>query len=196
MVNLVANPITNELITPSKNQVGYGAVCLETTPVNSLRGAYIRTAYIRGKISDLEQVFKYEGQQFPGKIIHRKSLTPLYEGHVPAINSMTKKPILTNGKLTYQESIYTEDHNIEDYWVVSNKEPQKQPIREIVFYIILTILFIWLLVYTIQTWDSKEVLKEIRTMYHNIANAVEKLLIVIGVFAIFMYFVTDKFKNH
>lgn len=120
MVTLQSHPTTNALITPSVNKPEWGTVRLsseQTVFSNNMMNKSTRSAFIRGKIVELEQVFKTAGQIFPGKIIYKNSFTPLYEGHKPKINPTTKEPVLTDGKMSYFESVYTEDSNAVDYWV-------------------------------------------------------------------------------
>lgn len=120
MVTLMSHPTTNLVITPSTNNPEWGTVRLEseqTTFANNVMNKSKRVAFIRGEIKNLEQVFKNAGQLFQGKIIYRNSFTPLYEGHKPKINPRTQEPVLTDGKLSYMESIYTEDTSAVDFWV-------------------------------------------------------------------------------
>lgn len=120
MVTLMSHPTTNLVITPSTNNPEWGTVRLEseqTTFANNVMNKNKRVAFIRGEIKNLEQVFKTAGQFFPGKIVYRNSFTPLYEGHKPKINPTNQQPVLTDGKLTYFESIYTEDSSAVDFWV-------------------------------------------------------------------------------
>jgi len=120
MVTLMSHPTTNLVITPSTNNPEWGTVRLEseqTTFANNVMNKNKRVAFIRGEIKNLEQVFKNAGQFFPGKIVYRNSFVPLYEGHKPKINPTTKEAVLTDGKMTYFESIYTEDASAVDYWV-------------------------------------------------------------------------------
>ena len=119
MVTLMSHPTTALVITPSTKTVGFGTIRLESEQTvfnNGFMSVSKRTAFIRGKITDLEQVFKTAGQVFPGKIVYKNSFAPLYEGHKPKINPTTKEPVLTDGKMTYFESIYTEDSNAVDFW--------------------------------------------------------------------------------
>ena len=120
MVTLCAHPTTSAIITPSTKNVEYGTIRLESEQTvfsNNMMNKSKRTAFIRGKIVELEQVFKTVGQIFPGKIIYKNSFVPLYEGHKPKINPTTKEPVLTDGKMSYFESVYTEDSNAVDFWV-------------------------------------------------------------------------------
>lgn len=120
MVTLKSHPTTALVITPSTKNVEFGTIRLESEQnvfSNGFMNVSKRTAFIRGKITDLEQVFKSAGQMFPGKIVYKQSFTPLYEGHKPKINPTTKEPVLTDGKMTYFESVYTEDSNAVDFWV-------------------------------------------------------------------------------
>ena len=120
MVTLMSHPTTALVITPSTKNVEWGTIRLEseqTVFANNIMNKSKRVAFIRGKIVDLEQVFKTAGQIFPGKIIYKHSFTPMYEGHKPKINPTTKEPVLTDGKMSYFESVYTEDTSAVDYWV-------------------------------------------------------------------------------
>ena len=120
MVFLKSHPVTNLVITPSTNNPEWGTVRLESEQVtfaNNVMNKNKRVAFIRGEIKNLEQVFKKAEQPFQGKIIYRNSFTPLYEGHKPKINPTTQEAVLTDGKMSYMESIYTEDASAVDYWV-------------------------------------------------------------------------------
>ncbi len=131
MVFLKSHPTTNLVITPSANNPEWGTVRLESEQVtfaNNVMNKNKRVAFIRGEIKNLEQVFKSAEQPFSGKIIYRNSFTPLYEGHKPKINPTTKEAVLTDGKLSYMESIYTEDMNAHDYWVALTPVVSETPV--------------------------------------------------------------------
>lgn len=125
MVTLKSHPTTNAIITPSANNPEWGTVRLEseqTTFANNVMNKSTRCAFIRGEIKNLEQVFKKVGQTFPGKIIYKQSFEPMYEGHKAKINPRTQELVLTDGKPTYFESVYTEDSSAVDYWVKQTVE--------------------------------------------------------------------------
>jgi hypothetical protein len=186
MVTLMTHPISNAIIVPSTNQTGWGTVRLESKQIDTPK----RIAYIRGKITELEQVFKTEGQVFTGKIIHRQSFTPLYKGQKPTIN-----PI--DGKMFYLESIYTEDINAIDYWVTAidqNINPKDVSNKQI--YILTAILLIIVAIFS--NFSFTEINNFFYNIYYYLWQIIKMLgyifgllILVVAIVGVIKYF-TDK----
>ena len=123
MVKVAQHPATGVVITPSTNNPEYGTIRLDSEH-KSMEKGYLniqkRSAFVRGKLEDLNALGLKSGQSLPGKIIKRESFEPFYENQAPKINPTTAELVLTNGRETYLEFVYTEDTNSTDQWVGSN----------------------------------------------------------------------------
>ena len=120
VVKVGVNPTTGLVITQNSNKPEYGSIRLDYKTAK-LNGGFTsngnRSAFIHGKIVDLEAYGLTEGQELVGKIIKKDSFSPLYPNHQPKINPQTNEVVLTDGKPTYFEFIYTEEANAQDIWV-------------------------------------------------------------------------------
>jgi len=120
MVKVIAHPETGAVITVSKNNSQYGTIRLDSENV-SFEGGFVnksrRTAFIRGKVEDLQSLNFKTGQMLSGKIVKKESFTPFYEGQRPKINPSNGEIILTNGEETFLDYTYTSDANAADVWV-------------------------------------------------------------------------------
>jgi len=130
MVKVVAHPETGAIITVSKNNSQYGTIRLDSENV-SLEGKFMnkskRTAFIRGKVEDLQSLGYKAGQTLGGKIVKKESFSPFYEGQSPKVNPSNGEIILTNGEETFLDYTYTADNNALDTWVGStNKVAETQ----------------------------------------------------------------------
>lgn len=126
---VIAHPETGAAITPSTNNPEWGTFRVDSvTPVfsNGVLNMNKRTAFVRGRIADLEALGLTIGMQLSGKIIRRESFSPFYEGQNPKAyptntvidgRDVSGQSVLKNGKETYLESIYTEDPSAKDEWV-------------------------------------------------------------------------------
>lgn len=122
-VKVIAHPTTGQVITPSTKNPEWGTFRVDSEHKSFEKGILNiqkRSAFIRGKISDLSALNLREGQVFSGQIIKRESFEPFYVGQDPKIYPSGEKmgqPVLTNGKETYFEYVYTEDTAAVDQWV-------------------------------------------------------------------------------
>ena len=131
MKNLVKKPVvvkhpeTGLVITPSVNKPEFGTIRIDQeTNVfsNGFFAVQKRTAFVRGRITDLESLGLKDGSTLDGKIIRKESFEPFYENQEPKINPQTNEVILTDGRPTYLEFEYTEDKNASDHWVAESNE--------------------------------------------------------------------------
>ena len=123
MVKVSQHPETGAVITPSTNTPLFGTIRLDSEHKSMEKGfvnIQKRSAFVRGRIEDLNALGLKSGQSLPGKIIKRESFEPFYEGQTSKINPSTGEIVLTNGRETYLEFVYTEDANATDQWVGAN----------------------------------------------------------------------------
>ena len=127
-VTVIAHPETGLVITPSSNNPEYGTFRVDSEN-RSLENGFVniskRSAFIRGRIVDLETLGLKAGQTLAGKIRRKESFHPFYEGQEPKINPTTKEVVLTDGQETYLEFEYTADAKAPDLWV-DNSAPEEQ----------------------------------------------------------------------
>lgn len=128
-VTVVAHPESGNVITPSSNNPEYGTFRVDTVN-KSLENGFVniskRSAFIRGRITDLESLGLSANQTLPGKIQKMESFEPFYEGQEPKINPTTQEQVLTDGKISYIQFEYTSDAKALDIWV-DNSAPEEQP---------------------------------------------------------------------
>ena len=109
-VTVVAHPTTGAIITPSSNNPEWGTVRVDAQSVefnNGIMNTRSRTAFIRGEIKNLKQVFTRAGQILQGKIIKETSSEPFYAGQTPVINPQTAEIVMKNGAPFYQNYVFT-----------------------------------------------------------------------------------------
>jgi hypothetical protein len=109
-VTVVAHPTTGAIITPSSNNPEWGTVRVDAQSVefnNGIMNTRSRTAFIRGEIKNLKQMFTRAGQILQGKIIRETSFSPFYAGQSPVANPQTGETILKNGQEFYQNYVFT-----------------------------------------------------------------------------------------
>lgn len=120
LVKVVAHPTTGAVITPSASKPEYGTFRVDqekTVFVDGFMNVQRRTAFVRGRVSDLESLNLSAGKALPGTIQRQESFAPFYEGQEPKINPQTQEAVLTDGKLTYMQSVYVQDADTPDVWV-------------------------------------------------------------------------------
>ena len=122
---IVKHPETGLVITPSVNKPEFGTIRIDQEANvfnNGFFAVQKRTAFIRGRITDLESLGLKDGSTLDGKIIRKESFEPFYENQEPKINPQTNEVILTDGRPTYLEFEYTEDKDASDHWVAESNE--------------------------------------------------------------------------
>lgn len=134
MKNLVKKPVvvkhpeTGLVITPSVNKPEFGTIRIDQE-VNVFNNGFFaiqkRTAFVRGRITDLESLGLKDGSTLDGKIIRKESFEPFYENQEPKINPQTNEVVLTDGRPTYLEFEYTEDKDASDHWVAESNEVEE-----------------------------------------------------------------------
>lgn len=120
-VKVVKHPETGAVITASTKNAEYGTIRVDETHT-SMEGGFVniqnRTAFIRGRLEDLNKLGLKDGQSLPGKIIRKESFEPFYEGQAPKQYPKDHKQagenVLTNGRETYLQYEYTSDINAGD----------------------------------------------------------------------------------
>ena len=125
MVKIVANPKTNEVITPSVKNPLFGTFRVDSEQVsmeNGFMNVQKRTAFIRGKLEDLQRANLADGKSLRGQIVRKESFTPFYEGQdckrYPDSHANSGEPVLTQGRETYLEFAYTADESApSDVWI-------------------------------------------------------------------------------
>lgn len=127
-VTVIAHPETGNVITPSSNNPEYGTFRVDSID-KSLENGFVninkRSAFIRGRITDLSSLDLKAGQTLPGKIQKQESFDPFYDGQEPKINPTTNEVVLTDGKETYLQFEYTANAKALDIWV-DNSAPVEQ----------------------------------------------------------------------
>jgi len=130
-VKVVAHPTLGTVVTPSRKE-GFGTIRVDSVN-KSMENGYLniqkRTAFIHGKMEDLESLGLRADQVLRGKIIKKESFEPFYEGQNPKINPTTQEVILTNGQETYLEYSYTEDTTATDKWVGSTSQEVSEEVE-------------------------------------------------------------------
>ena len=125
---IVAHPETGLLITPSVNKPEFGSIRIDSQQKvfsNGFMSVQKRTAFVSGRIEDLETMNLRAGMVLPGKIIRIESFSPFYTAGVNGatrtqeskINPTTGEEVLTDGRPTYLNFVYTEDKDAQDYWI-------------------------------------------------------------------------------
>lgn len=131
MVNVILDPRSNELVTPSTTREGWGQVCLQSTQTvinNGIVNSVKRMAWVKGPVELLAKEFKL-GATKNGKIIRITSDTPFYDGQSPVINPTSGEVVMrreTNAPF-YQNHQYTEDLTASDYHLTSSVVKEEIP---------------------------------------------------------------------
>lgn len=127
-VTVVAHPATGEIITKSSNNPEWGTVRVDAQSVefnNGIMNTKSRTAFIRGEIKNLSQVFTRDGQILQGKIVKETSSEPFYAGQNPVINPQTGEIVFRNGAVFYQNYVFTTNLSETDREVTAQKTAAK-----------------------------------------------------------------------
>lgn len=129
VVRVKAHPTTGAIITQSKNPE-WGTIRVDSMTKsfeNGILNVSNRTAFIRGKIKDLEALGLKAEEVMAGKIIKQESFTPFYEGQKPKINPSTAEVVLKDGRNVFLNYVYTSDVNAPtDVFITDNvTEEQK-----------------------------------------------------------------------
>lgn len=121
-VKVIAHPTTGLVITPSTKNPEWGTFRVDsvhTSFENGIVNVQKRSAFIRGKLSDLAGLNLRAAQTLPGQIVKKESYAPFFEGQSPKINPSTKEVVLSNGRETFLEYEYSQDLSATDKWVDS-----------------------------------------------------------------------------
>ena len=112
IVKVAKHPVTGNVITISEKNPEFGTIRLDAEQnvfSNGFFSVQKRTAFVRGRLVDLESLSLKDGQILAGQIVRKESFEPFYEGQAPKINPTTSEVVLTDGRPTYLEFEYTED---------------------------------------------------------------------------------------
>lgn len=119
-VKVAKHPTSGEVITQSSNNPEWGTLRVDSENKsfeNGILNVSKRSAFIRGRMVDLQAMGFRDGQVLQGKIQKQESFEPFYDGQNPKINPSTNEVVLTNGKQSYIQFEYTEDTAKPDVWV-------------------------------------------------------------------------------
>jgi len=140
-VKVVAHPETGLIITPSTKTEGFGTIRVDSIN-RSMEGGFLnvsrRTAFIRGRMEDLEGLGLKAGQALQGRIQKKESFNPFYEGQTSKqypegaiVNGVAVggQAVLTNGRETYLQYEYTANPDAHDVWVGETPEGVSQNVE-------------------------------------------------------------------
>lgn len=120
-VYVVGDPTTNTVIEQSKNNPDYGYVkVIQSRSMVGADGFYRKIevpALIHGFTSDLVHEGYYSGQELPGRVVIKESLTPFNraEPNRDLKVAGTSGVVCTvNGQPIYRKTIYTEVASVEE----------------------------------------------------------------------------------
>ena len=129
VVKVGVHPDTGLVITQNPNKPEFGSIRLDYKTA-TLSGGFSsignRSAFIHGRMEDLEAFGLTAGQELVGKIIKKESFSPFYDGQQPKINPQTNEQVLTNGRPTYLEFQYSEDPKAHDMWIDEEDEVEQE----------------------------------------------------------------------
>ena len=129
VVKVGVHPDTGLVITQNPNKPEFGSIRLDYKTA-TLSGGFSsignRSAFIHGRMEDLEAFGLTAGQELVGKIIKKEKFSAFYDGQQPKINPTTNEQVLTNGRPTYLEFQYTEDPNAHDMWIDEENEVEEE----------------------------------------------------------------------
>lgn len=121
-VKVTAND-KGQVVIPSVNNPEFGYIRVEQTS-SSMEGGWLRkstkSALIRGKVADLNDLGYTAGKSIAGKIIIKESHVAAFEGQDCKINPTTKAPVLSGGQKVYRDAFYTSDLNAQDVLLASD----------------------------------------------------------------------------
>lgn len=120
-VYVVGDPTTNAVIEQSKNNPDYGYVkVIQSRSMVGADGFYRKTevpALIHGFTSDLLHEGYYPGQELPGRVVIKESLTPFNKvepNRDLKIAGTTGVVCTIKGQPIYRKTIYTEVASVEE----------------------------------------------------------------------------------
>lgn len=123
---VIAHPETGVVVTQNVNNPEYGTIRVDSETITFSQDGFMnksrRTAFIRGEYKLLLSLGLKDGMSLPGKIIKKESYQPFFEGQNPKINPSTGEVVLTNGRETYLQFVYTEDVNASDVFITEKAE--------------------------------------------------------------------------
>lgn len=123
---VIAHPETGVVVTQNVNNPEYGTIRVDSETITFSQDGFMnksrRTAFIRGEYKLLVSLGLKDGMSLPGKIIKKESYKPFFEGQSPKINPTTGEVVLTNGRETYLQFVYTEDVNASDVFITEEAE--------------------------------------------------------------------------
>jgi hypothetical protein len=124
MNNIVKVTAKDGKVVNSKDGAEYGYIRVESTQT-SMENGFISSkkasALIRGKVEELKALGLKEGQSLSGKIIHKESTTPSYDGQSPKINPSTGEIMTSGGSPIFRESFFTANLNANDELLAHDK---------------------------------------------------------------------------
>ena len=132
-VKVAKHPQTGEVITQSTRNPEWGTIRVDSENKsfeNGILNISKRSAFIRGKMSDLQALGLREGQSLQGKIQKQESFEPFYEGQNPKINPSTGDVVLKNGRETFLQFEYTENSDALDVWVGNTSTEVAENVQE------------------------------------------------------------------
>lgn len=140
-VTVGTHPTTGLVITPGTKNPEWGAIRVDSVH-KSMKGGILnvqkRSAFVRGKLEDLNSLGLNAGKVLPGVIFKKESFEPFYvagengatKTQEPKINPTNNEVVLTNGKPTYIEYEYDETGLANDVWVGETPEEMATKMRE------------------------------------------------------------------
>lgn len=139
MVKVIAHPTTGLVITPSTNNPEWGTFrvdSVQTSFENGIVNVQKRSAFVRGPLEVLNTLGLTAGKTLKGKIIKQESFTPFFVAgergatrtQDPKINPSTGEVVLTEGRETFLQYVYTENLDAHDVWIT--KEEVLEPAGE------------------------------------------------------------------
>ncbi len=131
-VKVAVHPNTGLVITQSVNSPEWGTIRVDSENKsfsNGMLNISKRSAFIRGRMNDLEALGLRGGQTLAGKIQKQESFNPFYENQPSKINPTTNEVVLTNGRETYLQFEYTEDDKALDLWVEETPQEKENEVQ-------------------------------------------------------------------
>lgn len=121
---VVTADLAGNIIGLSANNPEYGYIRVEQTARQVSEGGWFklvkRSALLKGKVEDLKQAGFKKGDELPGNIIVKESLTPFNpdnpDKHLK-IAGETGVPCCVDGQPIYRDTIYTIDPYQEDEFI-------------------------------------------------------------------------------
>ncbi len=131
-VKVAIHPETKAVITKNENKPEFGTIRLDQEVI-SMEGGFLnktkRSAFIAGKLENLQALELSEGQEFSGQIVRTESFKPMFEGQAHKINPTSKEDVLVDGRKVYFQDTYTEDLTKKDSLI--NASVIKAPVAQV-----------------------------------------------------------------